>query len=331
MNVTQNTYTGFTAETAKRLLLDAGAFYKNFIVGVDTPETAIHKLLGATRGGGAFSAIPTFTPIEVDGMPSGARGMDRLTSWAVSLTGNLLEAKPDTFKMALGAAIIDDATNPKYTIIRGRNFVHDSDYFDNITWVGSLSGSNDPVIIQVLNAFSTAGLTFTPVDEDQAVFQVALQGRSDRNCAGLIGGAPFIIYYPKQIFLPAPCANPFFDDETKITGRGAVGATITVRNEDAKAPVGTGEADNIGTGEADNRGMFEITVAKQKVGAVLLINQKVKEETSDDFRLTVMPSDYRPPAEDDGMATPAIAPAIAPAMATTTTSKNAKEKAADEL
>lgn len=63
-------YSGFTAKTPEKLLLDAGAFFKNFEVGVDTFESAVTagKLIGATAGGGVFEAKPDIRPIEIDGV-----------------------------------------------------------------------------------------------------------------------------------------------------------------------------------------------------------------------------------------------------------------------
>lgn len=286
-----STYSGYTASTYKHLLLDGGAFYKDFIVGVDTPETAVHKLLGATRGGGHFKAAARFRVIKVDGAPDGARGSDRIEGWDVLIDGNVLEATPETFKLALGAADIDEKANKDYLIVRGRNFVEDRDYLENITWIGTLSGSDEPVIIQVLNAFSTAGLEFSPVDQDESVFKVSFNGRTTRTATGKQSPPPFLIYYPKRVFLPAPTLNPLFADETTLSGLGSVGATVNVRLE--------ADDKQIATGTADNRGLFSIEIAKQTVGTVLLINQTVGEEKSGDFRLTVMPADYRAPEDGD--------------------------------
>ena len=62
-------FSGFTAGTAKHLQLDAGAFLKNYDPTQDTWETAkATKLIGATSGGGSFSAVPTVRRIEVDGV-----------------------------------------------------------------------------------------------------------------------------------------------------------------------------------------------------------------------------------------------------------------------
>ena len=45
-------FTGLTTKTPDNLLLDAGAYFKNYDIAKDTPETAKDKLIGATQGGG---------------------------------------------------------------------------------------------------------------------------------------------------------------------------------------------------------------------------------------------------------------------------------------
>ena len=56
-------YTGYNANTAKHLLLDAGAVYKNF------DKTAMTgTLIGATQGGNSFSAKPNMRNIPIDGV-----------------------------------------------------------------------------------------------------------------------------------------------------------------------------------------------------------------------------------------------------------------------
>ena len=59
----KKTYNGITSKTTKHLQLDAGAFFMNFEVGKDTYESAkkAGKCLGATQGGGTFTAKLLFT------------------------------------------------------------------------------------------------------------------------------------------------------------------------------------------------------------------------------------------------------------------------------
>lgn len=189
-------FSGFTANTAKHLQLDAGAFLKNYDVTKDTWETAKStKLLGATSGGGSFSAVPTVRRIEVDGVKGAAKGMEAIDEWVVTLTANVKEVTADVIKTALGAAETAAADAPAgYTKITAKNEISLEDYLDNMTWVGRLSGSNDPVIIVVKNALSTNGLTISFADKSEGLIPITVTGHYDPEN---LASPPFEIYYPK--------------------------------------------------------------------------------------------------------------------------------------
>ena len=89
---------GFNKETKKNLLTGAGAFFKNFNIGVDTYESAKKsgKLIGATQGGGEFKATPSIRQIEVDGVAGRAQGLEVIDSWEVSMVMNLLETTEES-------------------------------------------------------------------------------------------------------------------------------------------------------------------------------------------------------------------------------------------
>lgn len=194
-------YSGFTAKTAENLLLDAGAFFVDFDVDEDTFETAVTagKLLGATRGGGQFSAVPAIRRIEVDGVAGSAKGLTVIDSWAVRMGANILEVSKDVILRALAATEVDSSTNENYDIIKAKNFIELTDYIDNVTYVGTLSGSNEPVIIQVLNALNTTGLTLQTQSKNEAVIALDLEGHYD---ADELENPPFAIYYPKPVAIP---------------------------------------------------------------------------------------------------------------------------------
>ena len=83
-------FSGFTNNTPKHLQMDAGAFLKNYDVTKDTWATAKEtKLLGATAGGGSFSAVPAIRRIEVDGVKGAVKGMETIDEWVVTLTANV--------------------------------------------------------------------------------------------------------------------------------------------------------------------------------------------------------------------------------------------------
>lgn len=188
-------FSGFTADTAKHLQMDAGAFLRNYDVSKDTWETAKStKLLGATQGGGSFSAVPTMRRIEVDGVKGAAKGMESLDEWVVTLTANVKEITAENIKLALAAAQTSETSSPEgYTKITAKNEIALEDYLANLTWVGRLSGSNKPVIIVVKNALCTNGLTISFADKSEGLIPVTVTGHYD---PAQLDTPPFEIYYP---------------------------------------------------------------------------------------------------------------------------------------
>ena len=139
-------YSGFNNKTMEHLLLDAGAFFKNFNYGKEEGENdtfdsavAAGKLIGATKGGGEFSAVASIRQIEVDGVKGRAKGLETIDSWDVYLKATVLETSADTIKLALGSATVDTESDDKYDIITGNADISLDDYVENVTWVGKLS------------------------------------------------------------------------------------------------------------------------------------------------------------------------------------------------
>lgn len=192
------TITGYNENTAKHLIIDAGAVYVNFDIKTDTLETAKAKLIGATSGGNEFSAIPTFREIKVDGVKGKVKGLRPLETWEVHLKTNLLEFNDSTFKYALAGAVTGTETinEKEYASIQGKNCVLESDFLDNITLVGNISGSQEPVIIQVFNALNNEGLTINMADSEDIVAEIDFEGHYS---ADKLDNPPFIIYYPKSV------------------------------------------------------------------------------------------------------------------------------------
>lgn len=197
-------FSGVTTNTSKHLQLDAGAFLKNFDPTTDTWESAkATKLIGATAGGGSFAAVPTIRRIEVDGVKGATKGFEALDEWTVTMTANVKEITANAIKMALATGSSTDAKSPStgagavstnnYHKIVAANDLSDSDYMDNITWVGTLSGSALPVIIVLKNALCTNGLTLTTADKSEGVIALTLTGHYDPTDLSIV---PFEIYYP---------------------------------------------------------------------------------------------------------------------------------------
>lgn len=187
-------FSGFTATTAENLLLDAGAFFKNFVVGTDTFDSAVaaNKLLGATQGGGTFSAVPTVRPVPIDGVKGTAKGMQVLDEWVVTLMANIKEVTQESIKNALGAATVVNGPTG-YKKITANNQIQLTDYIDNVVWVGKLAKTDTPVVIVVKNAISLGGLTLNMTDKSEGLIPTTFTGHYD---ATALDTPPFEIYYP---------------------------------------------------------------------------------------------------------------------------------------
>ena len=195
------TYTGFNANTADSLLLDAGAFFVNFDPTTDTYESAkATKLLGATRGGGEFKAAMTVRQIEVDGVKGRAKGLEVNDAWDIYIKATVLEVNKNVLAYALASVTetqhtVGQTATPidGYTDIQGNNDIEVTDYLNNITWIGKISGEDDPVIIQVFNALNTDGLTLTVADKNEATIAMTFYGHYDTT---ELDKAPFKIWIP---------------------------------------------------------------------------------------------------------------------------------------
>ena len=185
---------GYTAESPKHFMLDSGAFYKNFDMATDTIETASAKLLGLTRGGGEFAAIPTVRAIVADGIKENTTGFKRIDNWVVTLKGTMLEMTTANFQALLGASSVDSATEATYDIVTGKDKIEDADYLTNITYIGTISGSASPIIIQVSNAINLQGLTLASEDKNEGTMEALFTGHYGPTTQGVV---PFTIYNPK--------------------------------------------------------------------------------------------------------------------------------------
>ena len=209
---------GFNADTSKNLLLDAGAVYKNF------NKTAFTgTLIGATQGGNSFMVQPNMRNIPIDGVKSEyVKGLTVIDSVEVSLTTNLLEVTKDTLKMALGA-ITETSHDSDYDSIKGKQYLTDNDYLENIAYVGKLSGSKKPVIIIINNALNHGGLSLDMQDAAEGKLPITFHGHVDSSD---LENPPFEILYPKPVTNSATLASATFskanpsDVEFTITSSG---------------------------------------------------------------------------------------------------------------
>lgn len=182
--------TGFNEKTMEHLLLDAGSLYKNLTL-------PTQGLIGATSGGNEFQVKQKISAIKIDGIKAAnVKGMERVDSVETSLKCNFIEATPEIIADAL-VATIDSASDSNYHIIKGKSKIDESDYIDNIAWVGTISGSGKPVIIFLYNALSLDGLQLKTEDSKDITLPVTFTAHADPKKPQEL---PYAIYYPKEPF-----------------------------------------------------------------------------------------------------------------------------------
>lgn len=229
---------GLNANTKKKLLLGEGAIFKNFVVGTDTYESAREagKLLGATQGGSTFTATANVRNIEVDGIPGVVADLEEIDSWEVTLETTFLEVTVDTIKAALGAAKSSHADG--YSHIEGKLDFENTDYFTNITFVGSMSGSDAPIILQIRNAIGDGNLQMQIQNGNEGKVPVKFQGRYTIET---LSDVPFDIWYPDIMQASSYRVTVEEGDSATVTITGYDTAiTATPSNAKATASVSSG-------------------------------------------------------------------------------------------
>lgn len=166
--------TGLTDRTIVNLQLNAGVLLTKYTKGTDIEEDDI---IGATRGGGSFTAVPTVHQAAVDGAPTYTKGLERVDDWVITLNATMVELNDDAVSRALGVGVVKTETGSgttKDTTFTVKRTVNDADYKD-LYWVGDLSNGQN-VVIKIKNALNTSGLNLTFSDRGEGTYALALIG-----------------------------------------------------------------------------------------------------------------------------------------------------------
>lgn len=193
---------GFSKKTARKIVLDVGAFFVAFDVQASyEANVAAGKRVGATQGGGGFTVTPDRRAIKVDGLPENMIGMDETEFWTPTINLKMLEQDAKNLKIALGMAEVADVqlAGVKYKKITPRNSTEESDYLDNVTYAGRIRGSNFPVYIVVEKALNVGGMGWNFADRSETITDVTFTGHYYLNDNDTISDAPFAIYIPDDV------------------------------------------------------------------------------------------------------------------------------------
>lgn len=164
--------TGLTSNTITNLQLNAGVLLTAYTKGEDIAE---EDILGATRGGGSFTAVPTVHQVSVDGAPTYVKGLERVDDWVVTLNTTMLEFSDEGIARALGAGVTKTESGSgttKDVTFKVDRTIKDAEYKD-IYWVGDLSNGQN-VVIKLKNALNISGFSLTVSDRGEGTYPLAL-------------------------------------------------------------------------------------------------------------------------------------------------------------
>ena len=178
--------TALRSETFQKLQLNAGIFLKDFDYSSITDSAALKtaiaaaitagtKLLGATKGGGTFTATREIRTPEIDGMRYGFKNGDFVDSADAYLSTTAVEVTPENFAILLGGTA---TTSGKKTTVKMPTALGDDAYLDSLCWVGDLADGRY-VLICLENAINTADFTFTFTDKGEGTFAVEFHARQE--------------------------------------------------------------------------------------------------------------------------------------------------------
>lgn len=159
---------GITADTPKNIMLGAGTIHKGFTL-ADGKWNFEESLIGATSGGSKFSITPEFTDIEVDGALVKVKGLTVKTGETATMEVNFVEMTPEILAMCVVGDTAASKEYEGYTEITSRARIQESDYIENLAYVGKKTDGT-PIIIIFEQAICTSGLEVEGKNKEAGVF-----------------------------------------------------------------------------------------------------------------------------------------------------------------
>ena len=174
-------FTQIPIDTFKKLQLGAGLLASEFDSA--TGELTASNIIGATSGGVAFEATPSFSDFgeDIDNCPKNTKELKRLDSWEAKMSGSFVTMDTKAAVSVIGAAAVasDDPTK-----VVPRNYVNDTDFKD-IWWIGDYSDINEDgssagkagfIAIRLIDALSTGGFKIQSGDKAKGTFEFEYTG-----------------------------------------------------------------------------------------------------------------------------------------------------------
>ena len=164
--------TGYSDNTSKSYIINAATVYTDVTYAEGAGFTG--TLHGATAGGVTLTIETTYRDIEVDGTSHmKVKGNKVLESATATITTNVKEITAETIRTSINGTLEAATTEGPagYKVIRSKRFVEDADYTPNMAVVGTLSGTNEPVIAILDNVLCTSGFEGATEDNSEMVIE----------------------------------------------------------------------------------------------------------------------------------------------------------------
>ena len=161
-------YTQIAADAFQKLQLNAGVLLTDFDPTTGTLDKT--KIFGATGGGVAFEAVPTYIDFgeDIDNVPNNTKELKQLDYFEAKLSGTAKTVDTDFAKMLVASADVDGIkVTPRSTL--------GQEDFSDIWWVGDYSdvttGSGAGFMaIKLIDALSTGGFKIQSNDKGKGDF-----------------------------------------------------------------------------------------------------------------------------------------------------------------
>lgn len=149
--------------------------------------------LGATTGGGTFTATPEFRVPGLNGLRKNTKGFMVIDEWDVSLKCSAVELTEAGLLLAAGYGSAATSANVT-TITPAQGLVPDSEYAD--LWVSGNTSDGKIFAICIKNALNNNGVQLSFADKDTGKYDIDVRGNYT---AATLDTPPFIIYLDKSV------------------------------------------------------------------------------------------------------------------------------------
>lgn len=154
------------------------------------------QILGATSGGGKLTIEPEYLDPEVDGATVLVRGLKQKVAETASMEVNLTEFREGLIVDALHLVEDKTAQTTGYKKYISKRNLADSDYLDNVAFVGT-KVNGEQIIIILPNAIITGAFELEGKNKEQATYTVTAECTASFEQDDL-EHLPYEIYYPTQ-------------------------------------------------------------------------------------------------------------------------------------